>query len=501
MSDGSSLAERLAARVALPRTHAEEILTRFAEVDDRLATLGFPRTSPWWRETIDRWYRSGRRQLVDRVGRRGGKSSTLSRLGVVEALYGHHRVQPGDVGTVAVISTDRPEASGRLLTIEAILDALGVAHRPCKAPKVGIALVGRPIEFRVFAATISGVSGFTSIFVIADEVAKWKDADTGVNPATTVLASVRPTMVTMANARMVLSSSPMGMLDAHYDAFEAGDTDMQVTAWAPTWVANPTLTEADTRALEPDESTHAREYGAIPQREAESGLLTDHLVTRMARGSVDDPRREGAYYVATMDPATRGNAFTLSIATRDADGVRRVVAVREKRGSPMAPLSPKETLREWKPLLESYGLRAIYTDQWSLDAMQDSARDLGLTLIGEPWSTRSKAEAYEELLKLAQDDTAVVPDVGHVRADLLGVRKVLTRNGVSYVLATTPDGRHSDFAPSIAMAFVKAIHRTHEKAPSLDDAARAAKDKREFLTRMSRERRQILPVTHRRRGA
>lgn len=494
----SAVAERLAARIALPRTHAEEILARYDEVEARLVAHGFPPTSPWWRETIERWYRSGKRELVDRVGRRGGKSSTLSRLSVVEALYGQHHVQPGDIGTVCVISTDRGEASGRLHTIKTILDALGVPYKPCTAPKVGVALVGRPIEFRVFTATISGVSGFTSIFIIADEVAKWRDADTGANPATTVLASVRPTAATMPHARMVLSSSPMGMLDAHYDAFEEGETDRQVTAWAPTWVANPTLTEADTRALEPDEATHAREYGAIPQREAESGLLTDFLVTRMARGVKDEPPTDGHYYVATMDPATRGNAFTLAIATRDACDVRRIVATREKRGSPSAPLSPKETMREWHPLLESYGLRTIYTDQWSLDAMQDSARDLGLTLVGEPWSQRSKAEAYEELLKLAQDDLAVVPDADHVRTDLLGIRKVLTRNGVSYVLAETPDGRHSDHAPSIAMAFGKAIHRARVAPPKPTEAEAMAKAKQEFLAGLTRERSRILPASHRR---
>ena len=106
------------------RTHAGVILARFAEVDAQLVAAGFPTTSPWWLATIRRWYESGKRQAVLRCGRRGGKSSTLSRLAVVEMLYGKHDVPPGDIGVVAVISTDRPEASGRLSTIAAILDAL-----------------------------------------------------------------------------------------------------------------------------------------------------------------------------------------------------------------------------------------------------------------------------------------------------------------------------------------------------------------------------------------
>jgi hypothetical protein len=315
MARGTALLAAIATEDAPRRAHAEEILARYDEVDARLVAVGFPKTSPWWRETFERWYRSGCRQLVPRCGRRAGKSSSLSRLGVVEALYGQHTVPPGDVGTVAIISTRRDEAAKRLRTVTSILDALGERHRPLSGGALGVELVGRRVAFQVFAASIAGVSGFTSIFVLCDEVAKWLDSDTGANPATEVLASVRPTMATQPNARIVLSSSPMGMLDAHYDAFEAGDDAYQLTAYAPTWEANPTLTEADTRLLERDESTWLREYAAVPQAEVESALLTEMLVDRATRAEPRDlPRAPGHYYAATIDPATRGNAWTLVVA-------------------------------------------------------------------------------------------------------------------------------------------------------------------------------------------
>jgi hypothetical protein len=509
VKDAATIAKRLAERLVLAdadeRPLEDELLARYDELDAKLVKAGFPETSAWWRETFERFIRSKKRQLVDRVGRRGGKSSSISRLAVVVALYGRHVIPPGDVGVVAIISTDRSEAMGRLTTIKAILDAMKVAYRPLQAPKVGIALVDRPIEFRVFAASIAGVSGFTAIFVLCDEVAKWRDKDTGANPATTVLASVRPTMATQPNARIVLSSSPMGRLDAHYDAFEEGTNELQVTAEAPTWIANPTITEKDTRALEPDEATRMREYGAVPQAEAESSLLTEYLVDRMTRPLAGDiPFDARHFYVATMDPATRGNAFTLTIATRGLDDVRRVVAVREKRGTPSAPLSPKETLREWKPLLTTYGLRLIHTDQWSLDAMQDSARDLGLTLKGEPWTQATKAEAYEELLKLSQDKLVEVGPEENVKSDLLGIRKVLTRNGVTYELRRDErTGRHSDYAPSIAMAVSKAIHRATATPRKLTTAEEHERDKAAFLEKLTREKRRgerfgRTPATHRR---
>lgn len=516
LAEGDALLEAASARLeedAPPREHVEEILARFDEVDAKLVAAGFPPTSPWWRETIEHWYRAGTRQLVDRVGRRGGKSSTLSRLAVVESLYGRHNIPPGDVGVVPIVSTDKPEAMGRLRTIEAILDALGVAYKPCKAPILGIELVDRPIAFRVYAASIAGVSGFTSIFVLLDEVAKWADKDTGANPAKEVIRSIRPTMLTQPNARMVLSSSPWGMLDAHYDAFEAGDTPLQTVAYAPTWVANPTITEEQTRIEEPDESTWLREFKAEPQAEIEEGLLTEMLVDRAVRKPVLDPqtrklvvdlpRMPGHFYVATMDPATRGNAWTLVVATRGPDRVRRVALAREWRGTRAIPLVSKDVLLEIRELIKPYGLTWVTSDQWAGDPLRDTAREVGLTLVLEPWTHINKCEAYVGLRTMLLDEELELPPVDAVKTDLLGIRKKLTRNGVTYELATQ-GARHSDFAPAIAMAAAKVRGVARLDPPPKSDVEKAEEHKRSFLEGLSRDKRRAErfgapPITHQRR--
>ena len=127
-------------------------------------------------------------------------------------------------------------------------------------------------------------------------------------------------------------------------------------------------------------------------------------------------------------------------------------------------------------------------------------------LKGEPWTAVTKAEAYEELLRLAQDQKAEIGPDPNVRNDLLGIRKVLTRNGVTYELRKTPDGRHSDHAPSIAMALTKAIFppKIGPKPPSeMTPGERAAAEKAAFLDKLSRDKRREnrfgrLPATHRR---
>jgi hypothetical protein len=150
---------------------APTMMQRFDALDRLLVAKGFPATSPWWRQTLADFYAQHVRQLVLRVGRRGGKSSTLSRVAVLEALYGEHRIPPGDVGVVAFISVTRDEANQRLRLIKAILDAVGVEWRPADG---GVELERRPILFKVFAATMAGVVGFTGVACFCDEVARWR---------------------------------------------------------------------------------------------------------------------------------------------------------------------------------------------------------------------------------------------------------------------------------------------------------------------------------------
>jgi hypothetical protein len=484
------------------RSHAEEILARFDEVDAKLVAAGFPPTSPWWRQTIARWYRCGRRQLTARIGRRGGKSSTLSRLGVVEALYGRHVIPPGDTGVVALISTRKEEAGERITTVKAILDALGVSYRPWG--ELGVRIVGRRVGFRVYTASIAGVSGFTGIFVICDEVAKWKDSDTGVNPANEVLKSARPTMRTQPHARIVLSSSPMGMLDAHYDAYADGETELQTTAWAPTWEANPTVTEAECKVDEPDETTCAREYGAIPSAEAETSLLTEVSIER-ARRVVPEPWHmpyiEGHRYVAAMDPATRGHAWTLVIATKGTDGKRRIAYAREWRGKPSAPLSPKAVLLEIRDIVAGYGLRWVTTDQHAIDHLRDLVPK-GLGLLEAAWTQANIKDACEHVHKLLQDDALELHPDPLVKSDLLGIRKQYTRSGVRFHFAEMK-GRHSDYAPAIALAVEDARLAASDLEPVLDDTGEAQKAKHAFLLARQKDRQRAekmgrVPPTHRR---
>lgn len=438
------------------------IVQRLRALSAALLGHGFPQVSTWWLDTFTRFYGTLRRQLVLRCGRRAGKSSTLCRIAVCEALYGEHKIPAGDIGVVAIISVNRDEAAQRIRTIRQILDALGVKYRPIEN---GLELEGRPVAFKTYAASVSGVSGFTCICAICDEVAKWRDNDTGANPAREVLASLRPTMATMPNARIFLSSSPLGASDAHATAYAAGETDFQCVAYAPTWIANISVTEAETRALEPDEDTWKREYGAIPFDGAESSLFTSTMLDAVIRKGVGrlDPV-SGRTYIAAQDPATRANAWALAIGCErssvDGSSLVEVSHVREWRARKSVALDPKATFREIAGVLSPYDVRELYQDQWSFDTLRSIASDVGLDLLQEPSTATSKVQLFEGLKTRVNDRTIELPDDPQVRIDLLSVRKWITRNGISIELPRTPDGRHSDTAAAVALLVAKTATST-----------------------------------------
>ena len=400
------------------------IAQRLRALDEALASLPipFPRTSPWWRETLERFYEVGRRQLVLRVGRRGGKSSTLCRVAVCEALYGEHKIPPGDLGVVAIISVSRDEANQRLRTIKAILDALGVKYRPIDG---GIELEGKPVAFKVFAASIAGVSGFTTICVLCDEVAKWRDADTGANPAREVLASLRPTMATQRSARIFLSSSPLGRLDAHANAFDEGDNAMQLAAFAPTWVANPSISEADTHALERDEDRWRREYGAVPMEGDEASLLSAALLDRATRTEEGDvPREPGVSYVAAMDPGFVRNPWTFVIAGKRWVGgriKRSIVVAREWRGTSDKPNDPAQVLGQIALLCRAYGVEVVESDQYERFGLSSIAErpEIGLYIRVCERSATERLARYEALVTQASDGEIDLPPLKQLRATCL----------------------------------------------------------------------------------
>jgi hypothetical protein len=444
-------------------------IAKLETLEKALTRKGFPSLSHWWKETLVSFYGSGRRQLVLRVGRRGGKSSSLCRIAVLEALYGDHKIPPGDVGVIAFISVSRDEASQRLRTIKAILDVLKITYRPIE---FGIELNDRPIAFKVYTASIAGVSGFTCVAAFADEVAKWRDSDSGSNPADEVLKSLRPTMATMPSARIFLSSSPLGTEDSHAVAFDAGDTAFQSVAFAETWVANPTIKEADTYTLEPDEKTRLREYAA--QSQATITLALDHDGTIRAYGRAHGVA--GGLF-GVFDPASGGKDRQTSAEVGTCDGIVVLQSIATLTGPELRALTMAGAVKRTSDAWKSRGITVAYGDQRESLSLQSLFSQNGIRYIPIPWSGANKPRAVEVVRRWLTDDLIAIPEHPALKSEMLKFQeKILPSGQLSFTARRSGHDDHVALLITAALAaeqgaltLTARIARARERREDFDD--------------------------------
>lgn len=380
-------------------------LARFDALDALLVQHGFPPTSPWWRQQIARFFGLGRRRWVIRAGRRAGKSSTLARLAVAWALWGAWSVPAGDIAVVPFVSVDRDEAAARLRTIGAILDALGILHEP-RSDEIEIT-GARPVLFRVTTCSTRGTVGFTSIACFCDEVARWESRETGANPAREVIGSLAPTMATQPMAFMVLSSSPWSVDDYHAEQFDLGDSAHQVVSFAPTWVANPTISEQQTHDLEPDQKVWQREYAAEPGVTTSLALDGEDLKACTGRA----PLGTRSFGFLPLDASSlRGDTFAWLEGYQTTAGELVIADVRGFEGDELRNVSMRDVVRTIAGRAHTLGVRVIYGDQREDASLTSMFAEEGIAFDPIPWTDVSKDDAFQALRRLMRERKLLLPE-------------------------------------------------------------------------------------------
>ena len=448
---------RYAARAIDKRSVYETLLHN----EERLSAAGFHPMSPWWKRSLRAFYSSNKTRCVLRVGRRGGKSSTLCRVAVAELMAGKHEVPTGDVAVFAFISVKKAEARERLSTICQILAALNI---PFTRRNDEVRIDGRPMCFRVYSASFRTAVGMTCCGIICDEVSRWRDEETGANPAREVLASVRPSMATIVGAHEFLSSSPWSTLDAHHDAFEMGNTKDQLVFHAATWQANPSISYDRCCDLEPDESVREREYGAIPMRAGLSAFFDSAAIDDAIDPTLELPRRaqEGDSVTSGADFGFRRDSSAIVVCHRDAEGhIYRVADMLELRPSKDVPLKPSETVNAFATILRRHDLKAVMADGHYREAISEHLANANMGLVDGPAGAIGNTKVYVNARSLFHQGRVRIPDDDQIRRDLIEIQHRPTPNGgLRIVLPRRQGGGHADVVSALVLAlWQKGGHR------------------------------------------
>jgi hypothetical protein len=348
---------------------------KLEEINSALIKKGWPDISPWWRQVLARAYLFPRLNYIMRVGRRGGKSSTMCRVAVYECLFGDHVDSQGDPPEFAILSAERSQAKKRVVMISKICEALGIADS-IKILKETITFHSVERQIQVFTASLTSVLGSTCIGALCDEEAFWINDEDGSNPAEQILEVLRPTTATQPNAKIWHISAPFSTLDAHAEAFDKGTNKDQVVFYAPTWVANPTLTEERTHSLEPDEETWNREYKAVPQPSDETKFFAadtvDNACKNMGPNNLEDSR-----VLAGGDFAFRKDSSSLVIGRTG----RFLKILTDKEWTPTyGTLSPDKVIGEALEVCETQRADTLCCDLHYIETVADklAESDIGL---------------------------------------------------------------------------------------------------------------------------
>ncbi len=378
----------------------------FDAMTAELALAGVHPPSPWWRGQAAEFLDSGARTWVVRVGRGGAKSHFAVLFALRLTLFESWVVPAGERHFFSFVSIDRGEASLRLGLLEHCLRVLGV---PFGRKGETIELGGKwdRLGLRVLTCSVAGTSGPRSIGFVADEASKWRSHDDAANPAREVIASLRATTVTHPRARELIVSSPWSTVDYHHELFTKGTGGGQLVSYAPTWVANPAVSEAMTHDLEPDLRVWSREYLAVPQDSVSAAFESSEIEAAIRRPC----RGELGPAALVLDPSSlRGDPFAVGRVRWNFTEAGPAELVLED----LATFEPESTLKadEIGAILldhcREHGIRHVFSDQRESFTWRRLFELEGLKFHELVWSSKTKSLAVERLRGLLRDRQLVI---------------------------------------------------------------------------------------------
>lgn len=283
------------------------------------------------------------------------------------------------------------------------------------------------VVIAIMTASFRSVRSYTTLAVIADEVAYWMDAETGANSAQEILASLRPALVTIPCSLLLAISSPYRRAGPSFEAFRdyyGVDDDRVLVVKAPSTKMNPTLDDTFiVQEFRRDPARAQSEWMAEFRSDLQAFLDDELIDAAVDHGRPFDlPPQPNQIYRAFCDPSGgRGDSFTLSICHREDD----VIVCDLIRGR-KPPFVPGNIVSEFSSLLKRYGCSSVMGDRYSAEWVVTAFREKSITYETCP---KPKAEVYLETLPLWTTGQIRIPDAKATISELRALERHTGRSG------------------------------------------------------------------------
>jgi hypothetical protein len=393
------------------------------------------------------------------------------------------KLKPGDVPRIPVVSTDKDAAEATFNHI-----ANNVTQRPALRallvgnPKTDTVVLrhpsGIPVEIKVVALARYASTLVSRWFasVIFDEATRMSGESDGVKNLGEARLAVQARI--LPGGQLFDVGSPYAPQGPIYDLVQehhGKPTEEICVVRAPGPMMNP-------GHYTPQFCERLRQRNPVSYRINVLCEFTDPEEAFFASVEVDKnvrelplrrPAEQRFQYVATMDPATRGNSWTLMVGScagyGGPGGVMpryRIDVATQWTGSKAAPLNVDLVFQEMAEILLPYGVSVVITDQYAVDALAVTAERHGITLQSQTYDTEKFVKMCDTIKLLLGAECLELPPDRQVRADLIAARKRVTLSGYRVVLPRTGDGRHADYVPALA------LFAANPPGPPLDEPER-----------------------------
>lgn len=423
-------------------------------------------------------------------GRRAGKSDAVaSTIVAYEAALGGHEsfVRSGQPAFCFQIAQDLRMARYSLNFIRATLESTPLLRKQITQITADRIDLKNRLTVSVVPPTLKAVRGYANPVAVLDEVGVWYQDSDAANPDYEIWRAVKPAQAQFEpNNLLVGISSPWnkaGLLfqyaEAGTDGVNAPEAERLRFKDCLVWQMPSPAMRSDLNARHKprisrsyfegeqrqDPRAYEREFLAIFQ-DSISGFISSTLLRACIDvGVVERPPAERNFYVAAIDPAFRRDAFALVVAHANEQGEVVIDVIRRWLPKTGTPINPSDVLKEMVPILKTYRIQIVTSDQYHADTLQQLALSHGFALESIPFTGVNKGSIYANLQMLVNQQRIHLLDHAEAYKELRSLERNLTRTGVIQISA--PTGQHDDVASAIALA----CHKTSWMLPSKEKLA------------------------------
>jgi len=386
------------------------------------------------------------------IGRRGGKSIQSAFIATFLSVFRDYSayLAPGERPICMLLAQDKAQAAILLRYIGGFFDSIPLLRKMVKARLRESIELSNGISLQVHTSSYKSVRGYSCVCCIADELAFWQD-DSGSNPASEVLAAVRPSLATIPGSLLLGISSPYSQRGLLFEQFKAhyGKNDSPTLIWRGTSEEmNPTLDKrVVAAAFASDPASASAEYGAAFRTDVENFLPLAVVESCISTGCFERPVEAGKNYVAFVD-SSGGVSDSAVLAIAHEEHQKAILdMVRERQ----APFQPQSVTQEFGAILKRYGLSTVTGDRYSAQwVVQEFAR-CGVEYKA---SERSKSQIYLEALPLFSAQRCELLDLPRLKNQLVNLERRTARGGQDSIDHGV--GQHDDIANAVCGALVLA---------------------------------------------